>query len=499
MKRLEAESRPATEDEKSILSAYVGWGGISQAFDPNNADWAKEYKELKELLTESEYGSAKTSTLNAHYTSPEVVEAMYQALEDMGFKGGKILEPSMGIGKFFESMPDEMKKNSQLFGVELDDVTGRIAQKIYPDANIQVKGFEKTDFPDDFFDVAIGNVPFGDFGVSDKKYDKEKFRIHDYFFAKALDKVRSNGVVAFVTSQGTLDKQNDNVRKYLAERAELLGAVRLPSTAFKENANTEVTTDIIFLKKREKPLELTPENMPDWTKIAENSDGIKLNKYFVNNPQMVLGKMVNINKLYGHGTSCIADGIESLRERLKKVIELLKGKITSAYSSLKEKIQPVQSENAEKAVIQQADEDIKNYSFGLINDEIYFKVGSNLVKQNFSESDADRVKGMIEIRNQAREIIQMQLNDCSDEELTAKQVSFDKTYDHFTKKYGLLNDKKNSKLFKQDDSYYLLASLEILNEKGKIDRKADLFTKRTIRKTQLPVSCTAEIPCLPIR
>lgn len=489
LKQLEAENRPATESEKNVLSAYVGWGGISQAFDPNNADWAKEYKELKELLTESEYESAKSSTLNAHYTSPEVVEAMYQALENMGFKGGKILEPSMGIGNFFGGMPDEIKKNSQLFGVELDDITGRIAQKIYPDANIQVKGFEKAEFPDDFFDVAIGNVPFGDFGVADKKYDKENFRIHDYFFAKALDKVRPNGVVAFVTSQGTLDKQNDKVRKHLAERAELLGAVRLPSTAFKGNAGTEVTTDIVFLKKREKPLELTPETTPDWTEIAENQDGIKLNKYFVDNPQMILGKMVNVNKLYGHGTSCIADGIESLKERLKKVIELLKGKMASAYSSLKEKVQPVQSEpaeNAEKVVIQsiqaiQPDEDIKNYSFGLINDEIYFKVGSNLVKQDFSESDANRVKGMIELRTQAREIIQMQLNDCTDEELTAKQADFGKSYDDFTKKYGLLNDKKNSKLFKEDDSYYLLASLEILNEKGKLDRKADLFTKRTIR------------------
>lgn len=470
LSQLEEENRLATPEEQEILSRYVGWGGLPQAFDENNSSWAKEYAELKSLLNDNEYKSARASTLNAHYTSPTVIKAMYTCLANMGFKAGNILEPACGIGNFFGLLPENMK-DSKLYGIELDSITGRIAKQLYQNASIAVQGFEETSLPDSFFDLAIGNVPFGSYGVADKKYDKYKFLIHDYFFAKTLDKVRPGGIIAFITSKGTMDKQNPDVRKYIAQRAELLGAVRLPNNAFLANAGTEVTTDILFLQKRDRVIDIEP----DWVHLSVTEDGVPVNQYFADNPEMMLGTMAFDDRMYGNQneTTCNPYEDADLAELLREALENIHAEITEY------ELDDI-SEEEDTSI--PADPNVRNFSFCLVDGEIYYRENSRMNRVETSVTAAGRIKGMIAIRDCVRDLIEYQIEDYNDEAIHEQQRKLNHLYDAFTAQYGLLNSRGNNMAFSDDSSYCLLCSLEVLDEDGNFERKADMFTKRTIKQ-----------------
>ena len=476
MKQIEHENRPATPEEKKILARYVGWGGIPQVFDEKNEDWKKEYEELKGLLTEQEYLAARESVTTAFYTSPEIIEAIYQGLEQFGFHGGSILEPSMGIGHFFGAMPENMR-GSKLYGVEKDDVSGRIAKLLYPKAKVSISGFEKTQFPDNFFDVAVGNIPFGDFKLYDPKYAKHNFRIHDYFLAKALDKVRPGGIVAFVTSKGTMDKANPAVRKYLAERAELIGAVRLPNTAFKESAGTDVTSDIIFLQKWENKIVAEP----DWVHLGQTQDGIAVNSYFVEHPEMMLGKMEYDTRMFGNEskyTSCInRDENFELKPALSKAVTNLTGKITDVMEI---------ANDAEATIdVIDADPDVKNYTYTFIDGKLYYRENSKMYRKELPKATEERIRLLDKIRRTARQLIFIQSEGCVSEELKFQQKLLNDQYDAYVKKYGPITGKGSRQAFQDDGDYPLLCSLEVVDEDGNV-KKADMFYKQTIRpKTQV--------------
>jgi N12 class adenine-specific DNA methylase len=446
-------------------------GGLSDAFDDRKESWATEYAELKQLLSESEYDSARASTLNAHYTAPEIISAMYKAIGNMGFSSGKILEPAMGIGNFFGMLPESMQ-GSKLYGVELDNISGRIAKQLYPKANIQIKGFEKTEFTSNSFDVAIGNVPFGDISIYDKDF-KGSNLIHDYFFKKALDKVQPSGVIAFITSKGTLDKTDNSVRKYLAERAELLGAIRLPNNAFKKNAGTEVTSDIVFLRKRDIPLDFSKDEMPAWVNISENENGIEMNSYFTVHPEMVLGEMVMQSGRFGMETTCKPIDGASLNEQLNKAVENITG---TAFENKIELSALVEDDTPSDII----PENYRNFCYAVINDNIYYREGSSMLKQNFDSKKAARIKGMTEISQVLQELISLQKEDAPTEQITAQQHKLNTIYDSFTEKYGLLSEQKNKSIFRTDDTSALLLSLENIDDDGKLISKADIFSKRTI-------------------
>lgn len=476
LRKIETEGRMATSDEQEILSKYVSWGAISQAFDSENASWRKEYQELKELLTPEEYKAARATTVNAFYTSPTVIRAIYDAVENMGFTKGNILEPSMGIGNFFGLLPESMAE-SKLYGVELDGISGRIARQLYQSAKIEVKGFEETDFRKNFFDMAIGNVPFGNYKVYDPEHEAHKFNIHDYFFAKGLDHVRPGGVVAFVTSKGTLDKANPSTRRYLGERAELLGAIRLPNDAFHDNAGTEVTTDIIFLRKRDRPIVAEP----DWVHLGliENGDErIPVNSYFVENPDMVLGRMVHSKNMYGNPdeTSCEPIPGANLAEQLKIAISKIDGKILDYMEEPDEK----QRESIP------ADPSVQNWSYTLVDDDIYYRENSVMYRVDLPALQAGRLRGLIELRDCTRALIEAQYLDRSDAEISELQTDLNDHYDSFTESYGLINDRTNARAFEEDSGYYLLSTLEVLNEDKELERKADIFTKRTVNPHTIP-------------
>lgn len=469
LKTIESESRSATPEEQKILAKYVGWGGMPQAFDHANEQWSKEYKQLRELLTDDEYKAAAESTLNAHYTSPEIIGAMYKALNNFGFNGGNVLEPAMGVGNFFGCMPESMNNDSRLYGVELDSLTGRIAQQLYPQADIRVQGFEKSDFPDNFFDAAIGNVPFGNYGVADRRYDKEHFLIHDYFFAKTLDKVAPGGVVAFVTSKGTLDKTNPKVREYLAKRADLIGAIRLPNNAFK-NANTEVTSDIIFLQKREK----MAVEMPDWAYTGRNSDGMPINQYFIDHPDMVLGKLEYTTGAYGQEVTCTPIEGEKLSEQLDRAVAKLRADM---------KIQKREERQDKERGIIPATADVQNFTHTLVDGKLYFRENNVMTEVKQTGKDLERMKGLHGLRQTLRELIDAQSHSCSDEELHGLQAKLNTQYDSFKKEYGSINDRLNANVFRCDDDYNTLCSLEIVNAEKKTTQKSDIFTQRTIKPT----------------
>ena len=469
--QLEQEHRGATIEEQEILSQYVGWGGLPDAFDPDKGNWAKEYAELKGLLSEDEYAAARGSVLNAHYTSPTVIRAIYDAVERMGFRSGNILEPSMGVGNFFGMLPDTMQ-DSRLYGVELDSVTGRIAQKLYPDANIKVAGFETTDRRD-FYDLAVGNIPFGQYRVNDKAYNKLGFSIHNYFFAKAIDQVRPDGIVAFVTSRYTLDSKDSSARKHIAERADLLGAIRLPNTAFKANAGTEVVSDIIFLQKRDRPI----DHEPDWVQLGKTEDGFAINSYFVDHPEMVLGELTSESTQYGR-EECTVRPIKGavLVDQLAEAIQHIEGQFTEVEVET-----PDIADAENERHILPADPDVKNFSYTVVDGEVYYRENSVMTQVELSDTAKGRVTGMVELRQIVNELIDQQLNDYPDADIKATQEKLNTAYDAFSAKYGLLNDRKNGRLFEQDSSYYLLCSLENLDEQGQLKSKAAMFTKRTIR------------------
>lgn len=470
LKKCEEENRFATPKEQEILSKYVGWGGLPQAFDEKDSSWSNEYSILKNLLDEKEYSQARESTLTAFYTPPVVIRSMYKALENMGLKTGNILEPSCGVGNFIGMLPNSLE-DCKLYGVELDSISGRIARQLYQKSTVAVQGYEDTNLPNSFFDVAVGNVPFGDFKVLDKKYDKHKFLIHDYFFAKTLDKVRPGGVIAFITSKGTLDKENPSVRKYIAQRADLLGAIRLPNNTFKANAGTEVTSDIIFLQKRDSITDIEP----DWVYLGENDDGIRMNQYFIDNPEMVLGNMEMISTRFGYDSACISDG-ENLEDKLERAI-------SNIHAEVKEyELDDIGEEDNSI----EADLTVRNFSYTLIDDKIYFRENSRMYPQELAMTTENRVKGLIEIRDCVRTLLEYQTEDYPDEDIKREQVKLNQLYDRFTKKYGLINSRGNNSAFSNDSSYYLLCSLEILDENGNLARKADMFTKRTIKpKTEI--------------
>ncbi|MBQ7131203.1 MAG: DEAD/DEAH box helicase family protein [Oscillospiraceae bacterium] len=472
LNELGSQNRLATAEEQEILSRYVGWGGLQQAFDSNNSAWSDEYNQLIKSLEPADYENARASTLSAYYTSPIVINAIYDGLERLGFDGGNILEPALGVGNFFGMMPENMRNSSKLYGVEIDNISGNIAKQLYQNADIQVMGFEKTAFPDNFFDVAVGNVPFGQFKLSEKRYNKLNLNIHDHFFAKSIDKVRAGGVIAFITSKGTLDKANPQFRKYLAQRAELLGAIRLPNNAFKSNAGTEVTSDIIFLQKRDRIIDIEPE----WVNIGKTAEGIPVNKYFELHPEMILGEMKQgvEYSLYGNPdeTACVAIERASLKEQLKSAISHLQGEITKS-----EKLENVE-EIAEKIPAQA---DVCNYSYTVVNDDIYYRENSVMIRKEFSATVSERIKGMIEIRDCVRTLIDYQVNEYGDNEISRLQEQLNRIYDSFTEKYGLINSRNNAKAFGEDSSYHLLTSLENLDENGELASKADMFYKRTIK------------------
>lgn len=470
LKKCEEENRFATPQEQEILSKYVGWGGLPQAFDEKDFSWSNEYSILKNLLDEKEYSQARESTLTAFYTPPVVIRSMYKALENMGLKTGNILEPSCGVGNFIGMLPDSLE-DCKLYGVELDSISGRIARQLYQKSTVAVQGYEDTNLPNSFFDVAVGNVPFGDFKVLDKKYDKHKFLIHDYFFAKTLDKVRPGGVIAFITSKGTFDKENPSVRKYIAQRADLLGAIRLPNNTFKANAGTEVTSDIIFLQKRDSITDIEP----DWVYLGENDDGLKMNQYFIDNPEMILGNMEMISTRFGYDSACISDG-ENLGDKLERAI-------SNIHAEVKEyELDDIGEEDNSI----EADLTVRNFSYTLIDDKIYFRENSRMYPQELAMTTENRVKGLIEIRDCVRTLLEYQTEDYPDEDIKREQVKLNQLYDRFTKKYGLINSRGNNSAFSNDSSYYLLCSLEILDENGNLARKADMFTKRTIKpKTEI--------------
>lgn len=475
LKQLEEENRQADRFEQETLSNYVGWGGLSDVFDANKQNWAEEYNELKELFTDAEYKAARESVLNAHFTQPVVIESIYKALEQMGFKSGNILEPSMGIGNFFGVMPESMRE-SKLYGVELDDISGQIARQLYPDAEIRITGYENSGYPDDFFDVAVGNVPFGNYQVYDRRYERHHFMIHDYFLAKTLDQLRSGGVAAFITSKGTMDKKSDTVRLYLSQRAELLGAIRLPNTAFKANAGTEVTSDILFFQKREGISYDTPE----WLQIGVNEEGIELNQYFINHPEMVLGHMEEISGPYGKDTACMPIEGASLKEQLEQAIRNIHGEIYVEAST-----EAVLEDNKEDIP---ADPDVKNYSYTLVKDQLYYRENSRMYPVDLPKATEERVRGMLAIRESVRKLIALQMDENgTDEEIKEEQKQLNDVYDEFYKKYGVISSKGNKRAFSSDASYCLLCSLEILDENGELERKADMFSKRTISRA-VPVT-----------
>ena len=470
LKKCEDENRNATSEEQKILSRYVGWGGLADAFDETKAAWETEYLELKTVLTPEEYAAARASTLNAHYTQPIVIESMYQVLENLGFTKGNILEPSMGVGNFFGMLPENLNQ-SKLYGVELDSISGRIAKLLYPDANIQIKGFEKTDYPNDFFDVAIGNVPFGAYKVNDRQYDRYNFMIHDYFLAKTIDQLRPGGVAALITTKGTMDKASPEVRKYLAERADLLGAIRLPNTAFKANAGTEVSTDILFFKKRES---FTKE-MPDWIDLESDANGISINKYFVQHPEMILGEMKEVSGPYGMETTCAPMEGADLELQLQEAVKHIKGSMAPAID--------VEAELDEMPESIPADPNVRNYSYTVVDAQVYYRVNSLMNQVKMPAATAERVKGMVAIRDTVRELIAMQMEEfVTDEEIQKQQEKLNQVYDTYTAKYGVIGSNANKRAFSDDSSYCLLCSLEDLNEDGTLKRKADMFTKRTIKK-----------------
>ena len=470
LKKCEDEKRNATSEEQEILSRYVGWGGLADAFDETKAAWETEYLELKTVLTPEEYAAARASTLNAHYTQPIVIESMYQVLENLGFTKGNILEPSMGVGNFFGMIPENLNQ-SKLYGVELDSISGRIAKLLYPDANIQIKGFEKTDYPNDFFDVAIGNVPFGAYKVNDRQYDRYNFMIHDYFLAKTIDQLRPGGVAVLITTKGTMDKASPEVRKYLAERADLLGAVRLPNTAFKANAGTEVSADILFFQKRES---LTKE-MPEWINLDSDVNGITVNQYFVQHPEMILGEMKEVSGPYGMETTCAPMEGADLELQLQEAVKQIKGSMVPAVD--------VETELDEMPESIPADPNVRNYSYTVVDDQVYYRVNSLMNQVKMPAATAERVKGMVAIRDTVRELIAMQMEEfVTDEEIQKQQEKLNQKYDTYTAKYGVIGSNANKRAFSDDSSYCLLCSLEDLNEDGTLKRKADMFTKRTIKK-----------------
>ena len=471
LKKIEAENRLATQEEQAVLSKFVGWGGLSQAFDENNAAWSKEYAELKELLSDEEYSAARATVNNAFYTSPEIATCINSALVQFGFKGGNVLEPSMGIGNFFGSMPAPMQQ-SKLYGVELDSISGRIAKQLYQKANISITGFEKTTYPDNFFDVVVGNVPFGDYKIFDPKYNKYNFRIHDYFIAKALDQVRPGGMVAVITTKGTLDKANPTIRKYLAERAELVGAIRLPNTAFKDNAGTEVTSDILFLQKRERKIDIEP----DWVHLGVTDDGIAVNSYFAEHPEMMLGTMQYDTRMFGQDSRynvCVNDDENlNLYEALNKAISNIKAQMTE-FERLAEN-----EEQTEEVI--PADPDVRNYTYTFFEGKLYYRENSEMVRQKVSPTAEERIRSLDEIRQITRELIDIQMEGCSYEELADKQQLLNVKYDKFVGKYGAITSKANRTAFRDDSDYPLLCSLEEVNEDGEV-KKADMFYKQTIK------------------
>ena len=469
--QLEQEHRGATAEEQQVLSQYVGWGGLADAFDPGKDNWAKEYAELKGLLSEDEYAAARSSTLNAHYTSPTVIRSIYDAVERMGFRSGNILEPSMGVGNFFGMLPDTMQ-DSRLYGVELDSITGRIAKKLYPQADITVAGFETTDRRD-FYDLAVGNVPFGQYKVNDKAYNKLGFSIHNYFFAKAIDQVRPGGVVAFVTSRYTMDSKDSTARKHMAERADLLGAIRLPNNAFRANAGTDVVSDIIFLQKRNRPI----DHEPDWVQLGKTEDGFAINQYFVDHPEMVLGQLTTESTQYGREELTVVP-IEgaNLGDQLAEAVQHIEGQYTAAEVDAPD----IAEEEATRRTLP-ADPEVKNFSYTVVDGEVFYRENSVMTQVELSDTAKGRVTGMVELRQIVNELIQQQLEDYPDADIKAVQERLNAAYDAFTAKHGLLNDRKNGRLFEQDSSYYLLCSLENLDEQGQLKSKAAMFTKRTIR------------------
>ena len=475
--KLEQEHRGATAEEQQVLSQYVGWGGLADAFDPDKDNWAKEYAELKGLLSEDEYAAARSSTLNAHYTSPVVIRSIYDAVEKVGFQSGNILEPSMGVGNFFGMLPDSMA-DSRLYGVELDSITGRIAKKLYPQADITVAGFETTDRRD-FYDLAVGNVPFGNYKVNDKAYNKLNFSIHNYFFAKAIDQVRPGGVVAFVTSRYTLDSKDSSARKHMAERADLLGAIRLPNNAFKANAGTDVVSDIIFLQKRDRPADIEPA----WVQLGKMADGIAINSYFADHPEMVLGNLELESTQYGHDLTVVPIEGTSLADQLAEAVQHIEGNYTAVEIAAPD----VADAEAQRKTLP-ADPTVKNFSYTVVDGEIYYRENSIMTQIELSDTAKGRVTGMVELRQIVNELIDQQLNDFPDEDIKASQAKLNAAYDAFTAKYGLINDKKNARLFDDDSSYYLLCSLENLDENKNLKSKADMFTKRTIRPERVVTS-----------
>ena len=469
--KLEEEHRGATAEEQQVLSQYVGWGGLADAFDPNKDGWAKECAELKGLLSEDEYAAARSSTLNAHYTSPTVIRSIYDAVERMGFRSGNILEPSMGVGNFFGMLPDSMA-DSRLYGVELDSITGRIAKKLYPQADITVAGFETTDRRD-FYDLAVGNVPFGQYRANDKAYNKLGFSIHNYFFAKAIDQVRPGGIVAFVTSRYTMDSKDSTARKHMAEHADLLGAIRLPNNAFRANAGTDVVSDIIFLQKRDRPI----DHEPDWVQLGKTEDGFAINQYFADHPEMVLGVLSTESTQYGREELTVAP-IEgaNLADQLAEAVQHIEGQ----YTEVEVETPDIADAENEKHILP-ADPDVKNFSYTVVDGEVFYRENSVMTQVELSDTAKGRVTGMVELRQIVNDLIDQQLNDYPDEDIKATQERLNAAYDAFTAKYGLLNDRRNGRLFERDSSYYLLCSLENLDEQGQLKSKAAMFTKRTIR------------------
>ena len=474
LKKCQEENRFATPEEQIILSKYVGWGGLSEAFDENNSAWATEYLELSSVLTPEEYASARESTLTAFYTPPEVITAIYKAMEQMGFKEGNLLEPSCGIGNFIGMLPDAMQ-NSKIYGVELDTISAGIAQQLYQKTTIAAQGFEETNLPDSFFDGVVGNVPFGDFKVSDKRYDKHKFLIHDYFFAKSLDKLRPGGVMALVTSKGTMDKETLAVRKYIAQRAELLGAIRLPNNTFKGNAGTEVVSDILILQKRDRLIDIEP----DWIHLDTDENGIKMNSYFVQHPEMILGEMKMVSGRFGMEATCVPYENADLAAQLDDAVANIHGRKSTEYETEEE------LEEEDNSI--PADPTVRNFSYTVVDDKIYYRENSRMTPVEVSATAENRIKGMIAIRNSVRTLIELQTEDYPDSEIKAEQERLNRLYDTFSGKYGLINSRANTSAFSQDSSFSLLSALEIIGEDGELERKADMFSKRTI-KPHTPVT-----------
>ena len=486
--QLEQEHRGATAEEQEVLSQYVGWGGLPDAFDPDKSNWSKEYAELKGLLSEDEYAAARGSVLNAHYTSPTVIRGIYDAVERMGFQSGNILEPSMGVGNFFGMLPTSMA-DSRLYGVELDSITGRIAKKLYPQADITVAGFETTDRRD-FYDLAVGNVPFGQYRVNDKAYNKLGFSIHNYFFAKAIDQVRPGGIVAFVTSRYTMDSKDSTARKHMAERADLLGAIRLPNNAFRANAGTDVVSDIIFLQKRDRPI----DHEPDWVQLGKTEDGFAINQYFVDHPEMILGVLSAESTQYGREELTVAP-IEgaNLADQLAEAVQHIEGQ----YTEVEVETPDIADAENEKHILP-ADPEVKNFSYTVVDGEVFYRENSVMTQVELSDTAKGRVTGMVELRQIVNDLIQQQLEDYPDADIKATQERLNTAYDAFTAKYGLLNDRKNGRLFEQDSSYYLLCSLENLDEQGQLKSKAAMFTKRTIRPERTVTSVDAPSEALAV-